>query len=523
MTHIRTRILLFAILSLGLAVRIIGINWDWGFMLHPDERMLVMVSERIRFFSQLDPQFFNYGTLPVYLHRAIVQLTASAALPVARLLSALVDMGTIAVIFFLARKIFQHSAPALLASACYALSVFPIQNAHFFVVDPFLTFFIFLTLFIGTTYLEKKEIRLRFVVLLSASSAAALATKFTGILLIPYIIAVLFIRFRFSRNLLITLPLFCALYLLFFFLFMPFGIIHFEQFVREISLQLRMNSNPYVFPYTLQYVGTMPYFYYLKNILLFGWGLGLSLLSFAGIYYIARRQLYKNTGILLLGLFCVGFFLLLGRSSVKFMRYLLPLYPLLAVCAGYGLWSLTKAGKKHAILAYIVGAVVIIQSILFFRMYFTMHTRIQASQWIQKNIPENSVLAVEHWDDPLPLRGYEKYQYTQLPLYDQPDDQSKWSNINNLLAKTDYIILSSDRLLLPITHLSNCSITPVCYPRASEYYKKLFNQSGVRLVRQFSFKPFFVNDAHIADESFSVYDHPNVYIFKVENTKKILQ
>ena len=44
-----------------------------------------------------------------------------------------------------------------------------------------------------------------------------------------------------------------------------------------------MTKNAFVFPYTLQYVGKLPYIYELKNVFLFGIGPLISFFAFIGI------------------------------------------------------------------------------------------------------------------------------------------------------------------------------------------------------------------------------------------------
>ncbi len=67
-------ILLLFIIIIAFTLRIYGIDWDKGFHLHPDERMIIMVTDRINFFNQLNPNFFNYGSLPVYILKGSAQL-----------------------------------------------------------------------------------------------------------------------------------------------------------------------------------------------------------------------------------------------------------------------------------------------------------------------------------------------------------------------------------------------------------------------------------------------------------------
>ena len=108
-----------------------------------------------------------------------------------------------------------------------------------------------------------------------------------------------------------------------------------------------------------------------------------------------------------------------------------------------------------------------------------------------------------------------------LELY-QPDTQEKWQRIQQQLAQTDYIILASNRLYIPLGKLTNCETLPqgYCYVYTAFYYKKLFDGSlGYKKIAEFTNYPTLpilnisIND-DFADESFTVYDHPKIIIFK---------
>src|SRR3989338_3128578 len=114
----RENISLILVVFFGLLLRIFGINWDEGYHFHPDERMLMIVAERIRFFSHLDPDFFNYGSLPLYILKGISQLidvvfkthiaTYDGMLYVGRSLSVIADLIVVIMIYRMSRLLFDN-------------------------------------------------------------------------------------------------------------------------------------------------------------------------------------------------------------------------------------------------------------------------------------------------------------------------------------------------------------------------------------------------------------------------------
>ena len=65
----RETILLLLIIVLGAFFRFYNLNWDEGLSFHPDERNIAASVSRIRFPERLDPEFFAYGSLPIYVYR----------------------------------------------------------------------------------------------------------------------------------------------------------------------------------------------------------------------------------------------------------------------------------------------------------------------------------------------------------------------------------------------------------------------------------------------------------------------
>ncbi|HSJ55127.1 MAG TPA: glycosyltransferase family 39 protein, partial [Anaerolineae bacterium] len=170
---------LLGILILGSAFRFYNVNWDEGtYHIHPDERHTTMVVTRIQWPASLAEYFdtsrsplnarnvdtvYFYGTLPLFLTKAVAgQLDALAPrVPfleadqsfgsydrvhlVGRVLSALFDLGSVLLTFFLGRRLFGWRV-GLAAAFLLSVTVLNIQGSHYFAVDTFLTFFVILTI-----------------------------------------------------------------------------------------------------------------------------------------------------------------------------------------------------------------------------------------------------------------------------------------------------------------------------------------------------------------------------------------
>ena len=557
----RYQLTLVVIFFLLLVTRFLGNHYDAGLHLHPDERWLIMVAGKIHLFNKLDPDFFAYGSLPIYVLKALAQsfdklfLTKldnyDGLLSLGRVIVSLLDILTAGLVFLIAKNLTHKKLTPYFALIFYALMFFPIQNSNFFIVDNFLNLFLTLVIFLSFRYLKKPS-WLTFV-LLAVASAAMLATKVTPVITLPIIFGIILLKLTTTAttkklkiyHLILGLGLLGIFGFVSFFLFMPYGILHYHQFIQEVSHQIKMGKDPYVFPYTLQYVDTTAYLYYLKNIFLWGAGPVISLWSLVGLGVIIKKLVtqfkqrnsltsFITQPLLLVTLVYAVYFLVVGKTAVKFMRYMLVVYPFIALSAGLAIeWFLTQVKLSFKLKRIIVILSLVLASIwlaAFLKIYLYPHTRIQATEWILKHIPTGSTLAVEHWDDRLPLYQAGKYQYVELPLY-EPESQYKWLTVSQRLDQADYIIIASKRLYAPLTKLKDCKKYKKCYPETAKYYQDLFSgKLNFYKVAEFDFQPRLnfglvklKLDDNGADESFSVYDHPHVIIFKKNESRQLPQ
>jgi len=565
----KEKILLLLIIALGAFLRLYGLNWDQNQHLHPDERAIIMftlplnfpssLSEFLSVSSPLNPHFFAYGSLPLYLLKAIGAL-ASIHYPqalsydqinlIGRFISVIFDVGTLIFIFLLGKKLFSKTV-GLLGTFFYAISVFPIQAAHFYAVDTTLTFFILFTLYVIILFYEKPT-KIK-AILIGILFGASLATKTSALALVASIGIALISDFiliflknphrphiwlnhvpKFLKTLFIEGIIIAIFTFLTFFIFEPYAFLSFKEFWRQTLEQSQMTHNAFTFPYTLQYVGKIPYFYELKNIFFWGQGPILATISFLGIFYISfivlkKKKEKKWAQEFILLIFLLSYFIVVGKFAVGWMRYMLPLYPLFCLFGAVLSFKISQILKtkikSHLILNtfyLIVYTSILVWPLSFMYIYTKPNTRVLATNWINQNIPIGSAIATEHWDDGLPIGTQSNYKVYELPMYESDENPIKWKRVNEALANSQYIIIASNRLYVPLQKMVNCKSLPEgrCYKQTAKYYQDLFNEKlGFKKIAEFAIYPTIpilninINDQK-ADESFTVYDHPKIMIFK---------
>ncbi|MBN1138207.1 MAG: glycosyltransferase family 39 protein [Anaerolineae bacterium] len=631
------RVALLAILVMGAAFRLYNVNWDKGtYHIHPDERNTAMVVTAIQWPSSLAGYFdtsrsllnpsnvdrtYFYGTLPLFLTKFVATqldqvLNGSEDFSsprftdydqihlVGRVLSALFDLATVLVLFFLARRLFNWRV-GLIASFLLALAVLNIQGSHYFAVDTFLTFFVTLTLWFTLDLAEGKgwpsflgaglslgltmsckvsTFLLVLIVLLGAwiglrrrlaeesGSGRAMARVFAGLALAGIATFAAFRvaqpyawagpnydgwdsipepwRERVSIFQKVPEPIRAVI--------MPS-----PEWIADIVSAGAQQTGEADMPWGRQWTERARWIYPLENMVLWGLGVPLALAAWAGVGLVSAQLLRAwrrrsspagpapgapssdNSRWLLVVIplaWVVLLFVWQGAQFVKSVRYFLPIYPCLALFAAYlvaAAWEWAKSrGRAFKAAAGALAAFVLAGALAwafaFIQIYTEPVTRVQATQWIYDNIEPGSVIANEHFDDPLPFNMFGKLAWEpaglyysldvtypgsedridQLQLYDE-DTPEKLVMLLDALDQADYIIMSSGRLSTSIPRL------PMRYPMTTRYYQLLLaGELGFEKAIEFHSYPRlfgieFNDDS--AEEQFTVYDHPKVLIYRKTN------
>ncbi|NCO69691.1 MAG: hypothetical protein GW878_04100, partial [Acidobacteria bacterium] len=153
-------------------------------------------------------------------------------------------------------------------------------------------------------------------------------------------------------------------------------------------------------------------------------------------------------------------------------------------------------------------------ALAFMAIYLRPHIQVTASQWFNHHVPSGSRVLSQDWDEgfPLPLPGIpsDRTKVVQFGFY-EPDTAAKTTRLARELAASDVVVLQTKRLYGAVT------MAPQRYPTTVRFFQLLFaGDLGFRLEAEFASRPSFFGlelPSELADESFSVYDHPKAVIF----------
>ncbi|MSQ22251.1 MAG: hypothetical protein EXR53_02950 [Dehalococcoidia bacterium] len=544
--------LLLALLVIALALRLYGINWDQGNFFHPDERSIYMrVDCMYRLLTEaqgyqectrdapfqrvvagfpsppvflnaakspLNPHWFPLGSIIIYVLLAIKLALAPLLsmdlqdLAIAgRSLSALADAGTVALVYALGRRLYGRGA-GLLAAALVAFAVVHIQHSHYYRPETFTNLFVLASFWFMLQVVERQ--RLRDSLMLGLFVGLAFATKVSVLpLLLP--LAAVYGRLlwlawggtsggnsadqaeRVILRALAAGAVAAATYLF----WTPYALLDFPEFLEWNLRELDVVRHAGIVPYTVQYIEAPRFLYEIRQTTMWGLGLPLGLMAWGGLLATAALNLRRpRLGQVLLLLWAVPLLLTVGSVEVKFLRYTFPLVPPLILMGAGAAWDgMRWLENRHKALgmaaAVAIGLVMVFTAfyaLAFQTIYTRPHTAVQASQWLNANVPYTALILTDnHWDEGIPDLG--RYRVTQLPMF-EGDTPQKMGFVASNLASTDYLVFYSNRTYGAIARV------PERYPFSSNYYRLLFSGDlGYELANSFDSYPRLLGVAFVDD------------------------
>ncbi len=344
------------VLAVACTLRLTGITWGLPdsthlFSYHPDEFHSLRGAFSMAL-GDLNPHFFNYGSLYLYLVGAAAALVhgelfasitdAVAGGPIlpeairawtldARIVTVVLAVATVGVVYAIGREIWNHRA-GLAAALLLALAPLHVLQSHYATVDVPLTFFVALALLLTAHMM--RAMTLRNAIWAGVAAGLATSVKYSGALvLLAPMTAWLLARLRArgaaeQRPPIGTLVLPPIVAFAAFALTSPYTFLDWPQAWRSICFELqhaRIGDDPWM-------MAEWPngWLFHLSGLAL-GTGFIMVAASAVGLtsgLAVGRRELLP------LLVFGLVIFAVIGNSAVRYARYEMPLLPVLAVFAG---------------------------------------------------------------------------------------------------------------------------------------------------------------------------------------------
>ena len=529
-----------------------------------------------------------------------------------RAISGIADVVTVLTVYLLGSRLYGRRV-GILAAGLLSVAVLHIQLSHFFAVDTLQAMFAAVALLF--LYRVARHGGVGNSALAGLFIGLGLATKASQLpIFLAFGVAQLMYLFDLAgssrsstesfrtrlRSVALSSTIGLLVALVAFFVTQPYALLDWGRYRADFTEQSEMVRRIRDYPYTRQYDSTVPYWYFIQQNVIWGMGAPLGILAWGGALFAAVRGLAwrpavtyvalglvlpavvlvlfnsaiavacaaviatvalvstlparradTRVGVLLLS-WVVPYFLITGSFEVKFMRYMIPITPVLVLFGAWLALSIWREGSRRlqrfqggrylrggrwvmiAAAIFVVGSTGF-YAISYMFVYSGTHTAVRASEWINANVRPASVVLKEHWEEGLP--GLHSYRVRELPMY-EPDGQAKLQALSEELSAAEVLVFYSNRLYGTLPRL------PERYPLSAAYYDLLFSgRLGYELVEYEATYPSFLGVSFVhdtfgrpglpepgplgefrpspivldlghADESFSVYDHPTVMVFR---------
>ena len=424
------RVALAAILAGAAALRLVGVGYGLPFpLLSPDEQSIVPRAWKMVHGGGLDPHWFDYPSLLLYLLAPFQAWEHQPSYLAARLVVVVLALGAVAAAWWLGSRAYGETAGAI-AAVAVAVATTEVAYSRMAVTDVPLTLGVTASL----ALLVSGRIEL-------GGLAAGLATsfKYPGIfLLVPLAVAGYRQPRRLALGLAAAAAAFCAT--------SPFFVAHFGSAVNNAYHVQKLARQGWL-GFEHDHAAPIEFLSRLWE------GLGPMLLV-CGLGLVLALTHRRRTD-LILASFVLVYFLDLCTLGAHYDRYVLPLVPPLAVLAG--------RVRSLAPVTLLLLVVPLTWTIRDDRRLTKTDTREVAHTWVERHLPPGARLAA----DPSlpPFEGFRVLKLRlPLPQEQRPDPNRDLTRLRNEGVR--YAIVTgavADRVLAARAH----------YPKETAFYKQL--------------------------------------------------
>ena len=525
----------------AVTLRLAYLNWGFPYTFHIDEETIILFTQKIAATWKSQHQLINpstsWGNL-IFITLGVISkflfFLKNAfdseqlfLIFTGRMISASLSFLGLGVIYLLARRLYNQQV-ALLSLAFNAVLVVLIRAGHIYTLEVFLFILIGLTLLAGEKISRRGLNRDYFWTFFYLG--LALSSKVTtALLMIPIVYAHYQVTKKQSNKFFNKQLFFAAVAITLYALLNP-GILK-NYLTGQVTgttdiLWVAKQMFGLVKPsWTLHFEGLPRFWYEITHNFWYGMGPFLEITMLAGVVFCLYRR--KRSDIYLL-LWLLPYFLLIGSWRSKYIRFIVPLVPY-GLILGAAFWVeifqkiKTSNWQRYAYLLVMGGGLLstLLYAIAFTNVYAGPDSRIQAYQWAKTNIPAGATLLLERDESlrlPFNKQGVKVLWLDREILYYQLSGEEKIPYLAAMLKRADYIIVGEAN---KIRYLHTPQLNPIEYL----YYTLLDSgELGFQKVKEYKVYPHLgpitINDER-AEQSFHLFDHPRVEIYKREQRLNI--
>ena len=430
---------LAAVVGLAAALRLVGIQYGLPFaLLNPDERNIVPRAWAMTHGGGLDPHWFDYPTLTMYLLAPFQAWHGEPSYLTARLTMVGIALAGIVASWWLGRQAYGHVA-GFVAAAAVAVETTYVAYSRMAVTDVPLM----VGVAVALALMVSGRIELAGLVVGLAASA-----KYPGVLLLAPLIVAAWGKWR-------RLAIAAALAAVGFALTSPFVVLHLGEAAGD-AWRVQQDARAGWLGFENDHAAPIAFVARLWD----GFGPAL-LIAAAGLVLALLRRTRTD---LVLSVFVIVYFADLLTLHAHFDRYVLPLVPALGALAG--------RLRALAPVTFLLLVVPLTWAARDARDLTKMDSRVVAHDWVEGHLPHEAFLAA---DSSTPDFAGHRVLGLRLPRPGQPYDSNR--DVARLRKMgVDYVVVTGaveDRVLAAAPH----------YPREARFYENLRKQRRVYSVR----------------------------------------
>jgi len=514
-----------AILLLGFALRLNGIDWGLPNALHPDysyhpDEWLGLFLAELLAQGEMRPMHFMYGGAfyfstveSIYSIGSLITdfwggTIARNTILLGRGLGVVYGLLSITLTYLIANMLFDRKT-ALLAALMMALYPGQIFWAQRVRPDELFAFLFALNCFVMARIYKGRGNIYRNIAIGGLLFGLSVATRFPAVALYAgYVVAILLSAHKGRiplKSILVSRPhwLLIAFTLVGYIAASPYSLMYFRVLVDGIQMQLTFQSSPFA-----DAIGRGPGWYqYGGRMLSQAMGYPLYALALGAVALAAWKR--SREEVLLFAMF-VPYFISLSLASWVVVRYTLPLLPILAIFSSRLVFSMAATRERRVALAGVLGAAMLWTSaanLAYANAIKGEDARDTAAIWIKQNVKSGARIGafIDYVGDKFKTPPPERmHRWAYFSLREEGLDEF-------LGHQLDYLVIN-DRFIREGKRLGN--LHP--YPEVARLQQWTEKHPGYKLVAEFSREVMVagMNFGYQFTSNDYMLARPRIYIFQ---------